>query len=74
MTLNCDNLLTKIVHVKAQKFSRQRTLTSAALLVLNQQQINLFGQIQTSQTGDQLYSDTWPNEVSECSLVKKVLI
>ena len=34
-----------------------------------QQQIYFFGQIQTSQTGGHLYSDTTPFEVSECSLV-----
>jgi len=32
----------------------------AALLMLNEQQFNLFGQIQTSQTGGQPYSDTSP--------------
>ena len=35
--------------------------------MLNEQQIYLFGQIQTSQTVGQLYSDTFP--YSECSLV-----
>ena len=44
-------------------------LDSAALLYSNDQQIYLFGQIQTSQTRGQLYSDTSPYEVSECSLV-----
>ena len=39
-------------------------LDSVALLMFNQQQIYLFGQIQTIQTGGQHY------EVSECSLVK----
>ena len=43
-------------------------LDSNALLMFNQQQINLFSQIQTSQTGGQLYSDTSPYKVSECSL------
>ena len=33
--------------------------------MLNEQQIWLFGQIQTSQTGGQLYSDSFPHEVSE---------
>ena len=41
-------------------------LDSAALFMFNQQQIFLFGQIQTSQTGGQLYSDTVID--SECSL------
>ena len=36
--------------------------------MFNQQQIYLFCQIQTSQTGGQPYSDTSPYEVSECSL------
>ena len=35
-------------------------LDSAALLMFNQQQIYLLGQIQTSQTGGQPYSDTSP--------------
>ena len=43
---------------------------SAALFMFNQQQIYLFGQIQTSQTGGQLHSDTSPYKVSECSLVE----
>ena len=43
---------------------------SAALVMLNQIEIYNFGQIQTSQTGGQLYSDTSPYEVSECSLYK----
>ena len=37
------------------------------LLMLNEQQFYLFGQIQTSQTGGQLYSD--PSAYGECSLV-----
>ena len=41
---------------------------SAALFGFNSQHIYLFGQIKTSQTGGQLYSDTSPFEVSECSL------
>ena len=41
---------------------------SAALLVVNQIKIYKFGQISTSQTGGQPYSDTSPYEVSECSL------
>ena len=36
-------------------------------LLFDHQQIYLFGQIQTSQSG-QPYSDTFPYEVSECSL------
>ena len=35
--------------------------------MFNQQQIYLFGQIQISQTGGQLHSDTSPYKVSECS-------
>ena len=34
--------------------------------MLNEQQFYLFGQIQTNQTGGQLYSDTFP--YGECSL------
>ena len=34
------------------------------------QQIYVFGRIQTSQTGGQLYSDTSHYEVSECSMVQ----
>ena len=45
-------------------------LDSAALLMFNQQQIYLFGQIKTSQTRGQPSSDTFPYEVSECSLYK----
>ena len=37
--------------------------------MFNQQQIYLFSQIQTSLTGGQLYSDTSPYKVSECSLL-----
>ena len=40
---------------------------SAALITLNQKQLYLFGRIQTSQTGDQPYSVTFPH--GECSLV-----
>ena len=36
--------------------------------MFNQPQIYLFGQIQTSQTGGQRYSDTSPYKVSERSL------
>ena len=43
-------------------------LDSAALLMFSQQQIYLFGQIQTSQTVVQVYSDTSPYEVNDCSL------
>ena len=42
----------------------------AALLMLNQIEIYKFGQIQTSQTGGRLYSETSPYNVSECSLYK----
>ena len=35
--------------------------------MLNEQQIYLFGQIQTSQTGGKPYSDTTP--YGECSLI-----
>ena len=44
-------------------------LDSAALFMLNWKWINLFGRIQTSQTGYQPYSDTSPNIVSEYSLL-----
>ena len=40
---------------------------SAALLMLNEQQFYVFGKIQTSQIGGQLYSDTSP--YGKCSLV-----
>ena len=42
-------------------------LDSAALLMFDEQQFYLFGQIQTSQTEGQLFSDTFPN--GECSLL-----
>ena len=42
-------------------------LDSAGLLMMNEQRFYLFGQIKTSQTGGQPYSDTSPN--GECSLV-----
>ena len=35
-------------------------MDSAALLMLNEQQINLYDQIQTSQTGGHTYRDTSP--------------
>ena len=35
-------------------------MDSAAMLMLNWQQLYLFGQIQTSQTGGQPYNDTSP--------------
>ena len=35
--------------------------------MLNEQQLNLFGQIQTSKTGGQQYIDTTP--YGECSLI-----
>ena len=38
--------------------------------MFNSQHIYSFGQIQTSQTGGQLYSDTSHYEVSECSMVQ----
>ena len=47
---------------------RLTSLDSAALVMFNQHQIYLFGQIQCSQTGGQPYSDTSPYAVSECSL------
>ena len=40
---------------------------SAALLVLNQKKIYKFGSFLGSQTGGQLYSDTSPYNLSECS-------
>ena len=43
---------------------------SAALVMLSEQQIYLFCQIQTSQTGGQPYSDTSPKDVSEYSLIE----
>ena len=45
-------------------------LDSAALLVLNEQQFYLYGQIQTSQTGGQPYSDT--SSYGQCSLLRTV--
>ena len=38
-------------------------LETAALVIMNEQQIYLFGQSQTSQTGGQLYSDTSASKV-----------
>ena len=38
--------------------------------MLNEQQFVLFGQIQTSQTGGHLYSDTSP--YGECSLLRRL--
>ena len=43
-------------------------LDSAALIMFNHQQIYLFSQIQTSETGGQQYSDASPYKVSEYSL------
>ena len=37
--------------------------------MFNSQHIYSFGQIQTSQTGGQPYSDTSPYKVSECPLI-----
>ena len=45
-------------------------LDSAALLMINQQQIYLFSQNQTSHIGDHTYSGTSPDEVSECFLFR----
>ena len=45
-------------------------LDSAVLHMLNQQQIYLFGQIQTSQTRGQSYSDTSPYDEMEYSLAQ----
>ena len=42
---------------------------SAVFIMLNEQQIYLFGQIQTSQTVGQLYSDTSPYKISYYSLI-----
>ena len=47
-------------------------LDSAALLMLNKRQLYLFGQIQTSQTGGQPYSDTFP--YGECSLEREFVM
>ena len=41
------------------------------MLILNEQLFGLFGQIQTSQTGGQLYSDTF--SYGECALVETTL-
>ena len=38
-------------------------LETAALVIMNKQQIYLFGQSQTSQIGSQLYSDTSTSKV-----------
>ena len=46
------------------------SMDSSALLMINELQIYLFGQIQTSQTGGQLYSYTLP--YGEWSLVKVI--
>ena len=45
-------------------------LDSAALLLFNQQQIYLFGKIQTCLIGGQPYSDTSHYKVTECCLVQ----
>ena len=55
---------TSTVHLTSCLFC----LDSAAFLLLNEQQFYLFCQIQTSQTGSQLYCDTSP--YGECSLYK----
>ena len=47
-------------------------LDSAALQMLNEQQFYLFSQIQTSQTGGHLYTDTSPYKASECSLYRYI--
>ena len=47
---------------------------SAVLVTSNQQQIYMFGRIQTSQTGGKLYNDALPYKVSEYSLVKVMLL
>ena len=46
-----------------EKYHFLTRLDSAALFMFNQQQIYLFGQIQTRQTGCRPYSDTYPYEV-----------
>ena len=46
---------------------------SAACLFKLDTFLHKFGQIQTSQTGGQLYSDTSPYKVSECSLIEMSL-
>ena len=40
--------------------------------MFNYQKLYLFGRIQTSQTGGQMYSDTSAYNVSECSLLKEI--
>ena len=47
-------------------------LDLAALLMLNEQQLYLFGQIQTSQTGGQLYKDTSPYGESSLDFPKQI--
>ena len=47
-------------------------LDSSTFLMLNQQQIYLFGQTQISQAGGQPYGDTSLYKVSECSQPKKL--
>ena len=47
-------------------------LDSAVLLNWNYKQICLFGQILTSQTGGQPYSDISPYKVSDCSLAEAI--
>ena len=53
-------------------FSCRKTLmyqrTKTLLLHVEQDRVLQFGRIQTSQARGQLYSDTSPYEVSECSL------
>ena len=63
-----------VIKLLAIELLCQRTLTyfirgsiCTADLLFDHQQIYLFCQIQTSQSG-QPYSDTFPYEVSECSL------
>ena len=54
--------------ITVQLTSSLNGLDSVALLMVNLQQIYLFDQIQTSQTGGQPYSYASPYKVSECYL------
>ena len=51
--------------ITVQQASCFTCLDSTAFLMVNEQQIYLFGWIQPGQTGGQLYGDNSPYEVSE---------
>ena len=66
----CHNAYTEDTHllcngksITVQLTSCLNGLDSVALIMFNEQQIYLFGQIQTSQTGGQPYRDTSPYSV-----------